>query len=180
MIDTATLWDKCLDDLRYHVKDNVFTMWLRPLSAHQELQTLVIRAPNDYFVSYIKKNHLNDIRQLVVKHSKGNIDEVIVLVDNASQNEQSDENSRREGVAIGSTTEVNDLISINGRNTSSPSLASQKNNLDHVPVDTRVDTSNNQQYTVLADSTDAKSLISLLKPSLQVSQTTLLTKPVTS
>ncbi len=163
MIDTATLWDKCLDDLRYHVKDNVFTMWLRPLSAHQELQTLVIRAPNDYFVSYIKKNHLNDIRQLVVKHSKGNIDEVIVLVDNASQNEQSDENSRREGVAIGSTTEVNDLISINGRNTSSPSLASQKNNLDHVPVDTRVDTGNNQQYTALADSTDAKSL-SYLNP----------------
>ena len=64
MIDTAILWDKCLDDLRYRVKDNVFTMWLRPLSVHKEAQTLVIRAPNDYFVTYIKKNHLADIEQL--------------------------------------------------------------------------------------------------------------------
>ena len=88
MIDTATLWDKCLDDLRYHVKDNVFTMWLRPLSAHEEAQTLVIRAPNDYFVSYIKKNHLEDIRQLVAKHSQGSIIDVVVRVDNANQSTQ--------------------------------------------------------------------------------------------
>lgn len=86
MLDTATIWDKCLNDLRYHVKDNVFTMWLRPLSAHQEGQTLVIRAPNDYFVTYIKKNHLQDIQQLVIKHGQGHIEEVVVRVDNASQN----------------------------------------------------------------------------------------------
>lgn len=86
MLDTATIWDKCLNDLRYHVKDNVFTMWLRPLSAHQEGQTLVIRAPNDYFVTYIKKNHLQDIQQLVIKHGQGQIEEVVVRVDNASQN----------------------------------------------------------------------------------------------
>lgn len=82
MIDTATIWDRCLNDLRYQVKDNVFTMWLRPLSAHQEAQTLVIRAPNDYFVSYIKKNHLEDIKQLVAKHAQGTIDDVVVRVDN--------------------------------------------------------------------------------------------------
>ena len=84
MIDTATVWDRCLNDLRYQVKDNVFTMWLRPLSAHQEAQTLVIRAPNDYFVSYIKKNHLEDIKQLVAKHAQGTIDDVIVRVDNVN------------------------------------------------------------------------------------------------
>ena len=86
MIDTPTLWNKCLEDLRYSVKDNVFTMWLRPLSAHQEGQTLVVRAPNDYFVSYIKKNHLYDIEQLVAKHSQGSIEAVVVRVDNASHN----------------------------------------------------------------------------------------------
>ncbi|WP_435979534.1 chromosomal replication initiator protein DnaA [Psychrobacter sp. DM4] len=88
MIETATIWDKCLDDLRYHVKDNVFTMWLRPLSAHQESKTLVIRAPNDYFVSYIKKNHLQDIQQLVAKHSQGSIEEVVVRVDNIGHNDE--------------------------------------------------------------------------------------------
>ncbi|MGO2339374.1 MAG: DnaA N-terminal domain-containing protein, partial [Psychrobacter sp.] len=82
MIDTVNIWDKCLNDLRYNVKDNVFTMWLRPLSAHQEEQTLIILAPNDYFVTYIKKNHLQDIQQLVTKHSQGSIEEVIVRVDN--------------------------------------------------------------------------------------------------
>ncbi|GAA0324318.1 chromosomal replication initiator protein DnaA [Psychrobacter aestuarii] len=82
MIDTATIWDRCLNDLRYQVKDNVFTMWLRPLSAHQEAQTLVIRAPNDYFVSYIKKNHLQDIEQLAIKHGQGAIEHVVVRVDN--------------------------------------------------------------------------------------------------
>lgn len=85
MIDTATIWDKCLNDLRYHVKDNVFTMWLRPLSVYQEAQTLVILAPNDYFVTYIKKNHLHDIQQLVAKHSQGSIEDVVVRVDNAGR-----------------------------------------------------------------------------------------------
>ena len=87
MIDMPTLWDKCLEDLRYSVKDNVFTMWLRPLAAHQEGQTLVVRAPNDYFVSYIQKNHLQNIEQLVAKHSQGSIEEVVVCVDNAHHNE---------------------------------------------------------------------------------------------
>ena len=84
MIDTSQLWSKCLDDLRYLVKDNVFTMWLRPLSAYQEAQTLIVCAPNDYFVSYIKKNHLYDIEQLVAKHSQGSIDNVVVCVANSS------------------------------------------------------------------------------------------------
>ena len=87
MIDMPMLWDKCLEDLRYSVKDNVFTMWLRPLSAHQEGQTLVVRAPNDYFVSYIQKNHLQNIEQLVAKHSQGSIEAVVVRVDNTHHNE---------------------------------------------------------------------------------------------
>ena len=87
MIDMPTLWDKCLEDLRYSVKDNVFTMWLRPLSAHQEAQTLIVRAPNDYFVSYIQKNHLQNIEQLVAKHSQGSIETVVVRVDNTHHHE---------------------------------------------------------------------------------------------
>ncbi|HAV47147.1 MAG TPA: chromosomal replication initiator protein DnaA, partial [Psychrobacter sp.] len=96
MIDTATIWDKCLNDLRYHVKDNVFTMWLRPLSAHQEANSLIILAPNDYFVTYIKKNHLHDIEQLVAKHSQGSIEAVIVRVDNAGR-EMVDSNLAQSG-----------------------------------------------------------------------------------
>ena len=100
MIDTATIWDKCLNDLRYQVKDNVFTMWLRPLSAHQEGSTLVVRAPNDYFVSYIKKNHLHDIEQLVAKHAQGAIEEVVVRVDNVGQQATISENTSERSVSL--------------------------------------------------------------------------------
>ncbi len=82
MIDTTLIWDKCLEDLRYSVKDNVFTMWLRPLSAKQEGKNLIICAPNDYFVAYIQKHHLADIKTLALKHSQGEIEEVIACVDN--------------------------------------------------------------------------------------------------
>lgn len=82
MIDTTLIWDKCLEDLRYSVKDNVFTMWLRPLSAQQEGKNLIIRAPNDYFVAYIQKHHLADIKALAIKHSQGQIEEVTARVDN--------------------------------------------------------------------------------------------------
>ena len=100
MIDTATIWDKCLNDLRYQVKDNVFTMWLRPLSAHQEGSTLVVRAPNDYFVSYIKKNHLYDIEQLVAKHGQGSIEEVLVRVDNVGQHAPISESTSERSVSL--------------------------------------------------------------------------------
>lgn len=82
MTDSTAIWDKCLEDLRYSVKDNVFTMWLRPLTAQQSGDALVIRAPNDYFVAYIQKHHLAEIKTLVTKHSQGLIAEVSVGVDN--------------------------------------------------------------------------------------------------
>ncbi|MGP4712823.1 chromosomal replication initiator protein DnaA [Psychrobacter sp. DM8] len=149
MIETATIWDKCLDDLRYHVKDNVFTMWLRPLSAHQESKTLVIRAPNDYFVSYIKKNHLQDIQQLVAKHSQGSIDEVVVRVDNTGHNDgsYSDENN-----ASQVTSDASTLLQTNSKVTTN----SENNEL--LSYDTGL-----QQHAQLMESADTKSL-SYLNP----------------
>ena len=166
MIDTATLWDKCLDDLRYHVKDNVFTMWLRPLSAHEEAQTLVIRAPNDYFVSYIKKNHLEDIRQLVAKHSQGSIIDVVVRVDNANQSTQVEDQNHAQGATyINSSEHANsqDTSFNNDPHLPSPTPASSKNNTSNFGSDPKVDAGNNQQYAASNDSADAKSL-SYLNP----------------
>ncbi|CAM4028934.1 Chromosomal replication initiator protein DnaA [Psychrobacter arenosus] len=84
MMEAALLWDKCLDDLKYQVKPTVFTMWLRPLSAQVDGETFIIRAPNNYFVDYVQKNHLQAIEQLVIKHSAEQIKQVIVRVDNVS------------------------------------------------------------------------------------------------
>lgn len=91
MLEAAVLWDKCLDDLKYQVKPTVFTMWLRPLSAQVEGDIFIVRAPNDYFVDYVRKNHLQDIEQLVTKHSRGDIKQVVVRVDNASSSADASE-----------------------------------------------------------------------------------------
>ena len=143
MIDTANIWDKCLNDLRYHVKDNVFTMWLRPLSAHQENNTLIILAPNDYFVTYIKKNHLEDIQQLVAKHSQGSIEEVIVRVDNAGR-------------------DIDDSSSLqSGSLFSEDNLSPTPSNHDFETIhysNAKADIGVNMRHVGAVDSSDAKSL----------------------
>ena len=148
MIDTATIWDKCLNDLRYHVKDNVFTMWLRPLSAHQEANSLIILAPNDYFVTYIKKNHLHDIEQLVAKHSQGSIEAVIVRVDNAGR-EMVDSNLAQSG-------------SLFEEDQPSPPPADYNFQSTHNDI-ARADIDANMRHAELIESADAKSL-SYLNP----------------
>ena len=148
MIDTATIWDKCLNDLRYSVKDNVFTMWLRPLSAHQEASSLIILAPNDYFVTYIKKNHLQDIQQLVAKHSQGSIEEVVVRVDNAGR--QVEDNPQAQSGSLF----VEDIPS--------PTLTDQNFQTAHHHM-AKADIDTNTRQAELIGSADAKSL-SYLNP----------------
>lgn len=59
------LWLKCVDELKYQVPDNIFTMWIRPLSASMHDNTMVINVPNQYFASYVEKNHLNQIQTIL-------------------------------------------------------------------------------------------------------------------
>ncbi len=158
MIDTATLWDKCLDDLRYQVKDNVFTMWLRPLSAHKEAQTLIIRAPNDYFVSYIKKNHLDDIQQLVAKHSQGSIEDVVVRVDNASHSEHTNQDIIDDDSNVPSV-DSQTSGSLFAKDSHSPPPASKNSQTDSLSIGNDM----NRRHAVLVDSADTKSL-SYLNP----------------
>ena len=56
------LWLKCVDELKYQVPDNIFTMWIRPLSASMHDNTMVVNVPNQYFVSYVEKNYLSQIQ----------------------------------------------------------------------------------------------------------------------
>lgn len=59
------LWLKCVDELKYQVPDNIFTMWIRPLSASMHDNTMVVNVPNQYFASYIEKNHLSQIQTIL-------------------------------------------------------------------------------------------------------------------
>ena len=59
------LWLKCVDELKYQVPDNIFTMWIRPLSASMHNNTMVVNVPNQYFASYVEKNHLSQIQTIL-------------------------------------------------------------------------------------------------------------------
>lgn len=87
MVDVTTLWEKCLDDLKYQVKDSIFTMWLRPLTANKvDGATLVVNAPGVFFVDYVKDNYAQLMDELVAKYSDGVVTNVIVEV----QSQQND------------------------------------------------------------------------------------------
>ena len=59
------LWLKCVEELKYQVPDNIFTMWIRALSASMHDNTMVVNVPNQYFASYVEKNHLSQIQTIL-------------------------------------------------------------------------------------------------------------------
>jgi chromosomal replication initiator protein len=75
------VWAECLNTLRYELSDSIFTMWIRPLQAEEHANELILLAPNPYIVSYIKKNHLDLIHQVVGQVSAGQIQQVTLKVD---------------------------------------------------------------------------------------------------
>ena len=61
----SSLWTRCVKALKYKVPDNIFTMWIRPLSAYEQDNQLIVTVPNEYFATYVKKNHLAQIQSLI-------------------------------------------------------------------------------------------------------------------
>lgn len=77
---SSRLWQSCVDELKHRLPDNIFTMWIRPLSAYEYNNQLVITVPNDYFAGYIEKNYLTLI-QLLVKNLSHDTKNVQLRVD---------------------------------------------------------------------------------------------------
>ena len=77
----SSLWQHCVDELKHQLPDNIFTMWIRPLSAHEQNNELQITAPNDYFASFIEKNYLGVIESLVQQAEPDTNIQVKVRVD---------------------------------------------------------------------------------------------------
>ena len=75
------LWAECLVRLRQELSENVFAMWIRPLFAEQEGQTLRLFAPNPYWTRYIQEHHLELISILAEQLSQGEVRHVEILVD---------------------------------------------------------------------------------------------------
>ena len=82
MVDS--IWARCVEELKYQVPDNIFTMWIRPLSANLQDQALVINVPNQDFANYIEKHHLLQIQQIVTQLAPDAAIQVHIQIDKAS------------------------------------------------------------------------------------------------
>lgn len=79
----SSLWSRCVDELKYQLPDNIFIMWIKPLSALEEENTLIINVPNQYFATYIDKNYLNLIESTVSRLSANHPMAVELRIDKA-------------------------------------------------------------------------------------------------
>ena len=121
MSDSLSIWDRCLNDLRYQLKENEFTMWLRPLSAKVVGDKLELLAPNQYFVSHVKENHLGAIEQLAKQHSKGEINHVVIQVESSAQPSFSEAGSAQasnDGLGHGATSNTQGVSEADAANNS--------------------------------------------------------------
>lgn len=124
MSDSLSVWDKCLNDLKYQLKENEFTMWLRPLSAKVVGKTLELLAPNQYFVTHVQQHHFLAIEQLAKHHSDGAIEKVVIQVESSVPTANSD--------ALGGSTNFDQS---SGGMASTASESAQAQNAAHLSND---------------------------------------------
>lgn len=130
MSDSLSVWDKCLNELKYQLKENEFTMWLRPLSARVVDNTLMLLAPNQYFVSHVRQYHFADIEALAKLHSQGSITQVVIQVEanNQSNSDDISHNQSQATVLGGNRNNGYDLQGNSAINSTSDLEASQRAN----------------------------------------------------
>ena len=61
----APVWNRCLRQLEAEVPEQLFNVWVRPLQAIEDGQTLRLLAPNRFVVDWVRQNLLERIGELV-------------------------------------------------------------------------------------------------------------------
>ncbi|AWL10515.1 Chromosomal replication initiator protein DnaA [Saliniradius amylolyticus] len=60
------LWEQCLRRLQQELPTQQFSMWIRPLQAQQDEQTLTLLAPNRFVLDWVRDKYINRINELCV------------------------------------------------------------------------------------------------------------------
>lgn len=84
VIEIGDVWQRCLADLQFAMKEQDFNQWIHPLSIKLSSKVLTLTAPNALWVQHIKDHYLADIKSSVFKHAQGLVVEVIVETVNLS------------------------------------------------------------------------------------------------
>ena len=61
----ASVWNRCVSQLRSDLSEQQFNTWIRPLQAIEEELTLRLLAPNRFVVDWINQNCMDKITAFV-------------------------------------------------------------------------------------------------------------------
>ena len=73
-------WSHCLERLQSELPAQQFNTWLRPLQAQEQVDTLILLAPNRFVVDWINDKFRERISELVYELSQGKLKSVEVEI----------------------------------------------------------------------------------------------------
>ncbi len=63
----VSLWQQCIGRLQDELSAQQFSMWIRPLQAEMDGETLVLYAPNRFVLDWVRDKYLNQINQYLIE-----------------------------------------------------------------------------------------------------------------
>ncbi|EGR0025241.1 chromosomal replication initiator protein DnaA [Vibrio alginolyticus] len=70
---SSSLWLQCLQQLQEELPATEFSMWVRPLQAELNDNTLTLFAPNRFVLDWVRDKYLNNITRLLQEYCGGDI-----------------------------------------------------------------------------------------------------------
>ncbi|CAM3091071.1 chromosomal replication initiator protein DnaA [Vibrio mytili] len=70
---SSSLWLQCLQQLQEELPATEFSMWVRPLQAELNDNTLTLFAPNRFVLDWVRDKYLNNITRLLQEHCGSDI-----------------------------------------------------------------------------------------------------------
>ncbi|QYJ86207.1 chromosomal replication initiator protein DnaA [Shewanella mesophila] len=68
----VSLWQQCIGRLQDELSAQQFSMWIRPLQAEMDGDTLVLYAPNRFVLDWVRDKYLNSINQFFTEQLGSN------------------------------------------------------------------------------------------------------------
>jgi len=68
----VSLWQQCIGRLQDELSAQQFSMWVRPLQAEMDGDTLVLYAPNRFVLDWVRDKYLNIINQFFIEQMGAN------------------------------------------------------------------------------------------------------------
>ncbi len=63
----VSLWQQCIGRLQDELSAQQFSMWIRPLQAEMDGETLVLYAPNRFVLDWVRDKYINQINQFLTE-----------------------------------------------------------------------------------------------------------------